>query len=488
VFKTLRGRLILSYAAIIVVCLGLAGGGALLFLRGYQRNASFSRLTDQADFAVLIANQLLQREGTQKQAVQRLGQLLNRHEGPKTHIYLLDEEGTVIAGSDDRLTGQRFRLPTSEERADDGQLGLYRGERRLGTGQRLLYVIQPIRSLLEPGQRPSGYSILLGEFYRPVLLAMGDLLPRLLWAGLIALGVSALLAAWLSHSIAQPLRRIALASENISAGNYGQNLEIAEPAEVARLAASFNQMADRVQHTLQAQQDLLANVSHELKTPLTSIQGFSQALLDGTAGEPAARQRAAAVIHEEAGRMRRLVDELLDLARLEAGEVTLSEQAIDVERLLSDCATRFAPRARELGCTITVDVAEPTGLLRGDPDRLDQVLDNLVDNALKHAAAVLQSGIVQLQGGRNERWVELSVTDNGPGISSGDLERVFERFYRVDKSRSRPSGEQGELRHTGTGLGLAISQQILRAHGGQLVAESVQGLGTRFTVRLPATE
>ena len=182
-FRTLHGRLVWSYAAIIVVCLGLAGGGAVLFLRGYQRNAVFSRLADRADFAALTANQLLQREGTPKDAIQRLGQLLNRREGPETRIYLLDEEGTVIAGSDDRLRGQRFTLPTGEG-FNDGPLGMFRGERQLGSGQRFLYVIQPVRSPLESGQRPGGYSIVLSESYRPVLLAMGDLLPRLLWAGL----------------------------------------------------------------------------------------------------------------------------------------------------------------------------------------------------------------------------------------------------------------------------------------------------------------
>jgi signal transduction histidine kinase len=133
-----------------------------------------------------------------------------------------------------------------------------------------------------------------------------------MWSGAIAFVVSLVLAALLAYSISRPLERIALAAEDVAGGNYEQRLQIATPREIAGLATSFNSMARQVQATLQSQQDLVANVSHELKTPLTSIQGYSQALLDGTASDAAAQDRAAAIIHEEAGRMRRLVDELLE--------------------------------------------------------------------------------------------------------------------------------------------------------------------------------
>jgi len=144
-------------------------------------------------------------------------------------------------------------------------------------------------------------------------LALGDLLPRLLWAGAVALFVSIILAAVMACSIARPLERVTQAAEEVAAGNYEPKLEASGPEEVARLARSFDSMARQVQATLQSQGDLVANVSHDLKTPLTSIQGFSQALLDGTAGDKEARRRAATIIHEEAGRMQRLVDQLLDL-------------------------------------------------------------------------------------------------------------------------------------------------------------------------------
>jgi signal transduction histidine kinase len=300
----------------------------------------------------------------------------------------------------------------------------------------------------------------------------------MMWAGAVALALSIVLAALMAYSIARPLERIARAAEEVSAGNYDQQLEISTPTEVARLATSFNSMALRVQASLQTQQDLVANVSHELKTPLTSIQGFSQALLDGTADDPGARKRAAAVIHEEAGRMRRLVDELLDLARLEGGQVSLACEPVDVANLMRTCADRFTPEARRLGCTLLVEVPSSLPPVLGDTERLEQVFGNLVDNALKQMCTVTDEGRVILRAEAQDQQVLCSVTDNGPGIAADDLQRVFERFYQVDKSRVR--------RGSGAGLGLAIAQEIIEAHGGRIHAESVQGLGTRLTVELPA--
>jgi len=231
----------------------------------------------------------------------------------------------------------------------------------------------------------------------------------------------------------------------------------------------------------------VANVSHELKTPLTSIQGFSQALLDGTAGDEQARGRAAAIIHEEAGRMRRLVDELLDLARLEAGQVILAREAVDVPDLLRACAARYASVADQAGIAVEVQMAESLPPVVGDPDRLGQVFGNLVDNAIKHSTGATGGGRVALNAQQQDSSVVCSVTDSGPGIPADDLPRVFERFYQVDKSRARRSGvsdSSGQAR--GAGLGLAIAKEIVQAHGGRIAVESVEGLGTRFTVYLPA--
>jgi two-component system OmpR family sensor kinase len=424
----------------------------------------------------LLTSQSLARGATPRETVDRLTSTLNRSDGLPISLYLLDARGEVLAGSNRQLEDERFERLAIQPTVPSAEA--LRGELILGNGERLIYAAHLLRtSAVEEGQDAPAV-VLLTQPRRPMRFTLSDLLRRLVWVGLVALSFSALVAALFAYSIARPLDRIAQAAEEIAAGHYDQELHISAPAEVARLATSFNTMARQVKATLQSQQDLVANVSHDLKTPLTSIQGFSQALLDGTAGDEAARERAATIIHEESGRMRRLVDELLDLARLEAGQVTLAHEAVDVGLLLRECAACFAPRSEKLDVVLDVELLEPLPQVEGDPDRLSQVFGNLLDNALKHVGGGSEQGRVVLRAEHSEGTVICSVTDNGSGIPAQDLPRVFERFYQVDKARVR--------RESGAGLGLAIAREIVHAHGGSIRVESVEGLGTRFVVDLPA--
>jgi signal transduction histidine kinase len=472
-FKSLQTRLVLSYVIIIAVCLVLVGMAALVMLRGYQRNLVYGRLGDRSIVAAAFAGQALRRGASPQETAERLAQQSNRGNAAPVSIYLVDLEGRVIASSGDPL--QPLALERLANQAAGPRGGAARGELQLDGGERLLYVAEPVRAS-EDGQPTISYVMIMAESYRPMRLALGDLLPRLLWSGAIAFAVSLGLAALLAYSFSRPLERIAQAAEDVAGGNYDRRLQISTPREVARLATSFNRMARQVEATLQSQQDLVANVSHELKTPLTSIQGYSQALLDGTARDPAAQEKAAVIIHEEAGRMRRLVDELLELARLESGQARLAREQVDMADLVRDCAARFSTVADKAGSTLEVHVP-PTLPVMGDGDRLSQVLGNLVDNALKHSRDARDGGRVLLQGECREELVLCSVTDNGPGISTEEVARIFERFYQVEKSRVRRGG--------GAGLGLAIAREIVEGHGGRILAESVEGLGTRFTVELP---
>jgi signal transduction histidine kinase len=480
-FKSLQSRLTLSYIVIILICLVLAGLAAWVLLRGYQRDLAYTRLHDRSLLAPRLTNELLRRGMTPEDAVRRLAQLMTQSGNSRVSVYLLDPAGWVVAGSNDKLKGRQFEHLALRQ-VPPPQWPL-RGEWRLETGERLVYVAQQVLRLADAETPAGGQVLVLAEPFPlvpSVRTAVGDLLPRLAWAGAVALAVSIIVAALIAFSIARPLDRIAKAAEEIAAGNYDQQLDISTPTEVSRLATSFNSMARQVKAALQSQRDLVANVSHELKTPLTSIQGFSQALLDGTAADDEARERAAGIIHEEAARMRRLVDELLDLARLEAGEVTFAREPVDVAELLHDCAARFAPRSEEAGVLREVEALSALPPVTGDADRLGQVFSNLVDNALKHARGAAGGGRVGLHAGLEEGRVAVSVTDNGPGIPAADLPRIFERFYQVDKSRAR--------RGSGVGLGLAIAREIIQAHGGRIGVESVEGLGTRFRVELPAGE
>jgi signal transduction histidine kinase len=219
--------------------------------------------------------------------------------------------------------------------------------------------------------------------------------------------------------------------------------------------------------------DFVANVSHELKTPLTSIAGYADTLTDSTI-DPDTRQRFLATIINNARRMQRLVDDLLDLSRIESGRWIPRPQRIDVSLAIHDAWAPFRDRAEGREVELAVDVSADAGRVWADPEALRQILANLVDNALRYVPA---GGKIRCSSVRSNGGVTLSVADNGSGIASNHLPRVFERFYRVDPARSRDEG--------GTGLGLAIVRHLVEAHGGSVHAESELQVGTMVRCWFP---
>ena len=311
----------------------------------------------------------------------------------------------------------------------------------------------------------------------PVLNIFRDeLLLPMLQGGLIALLLSLVLAFAISRWVADPLQQVVVAARNYPERAVGLKPVFPRgPHEVQDLARAFNSMVARVESSQRSQRDFVANVSHELKTPLTSIQGFAQAILDETADTPAARQQAAQIIYDEAGRMHRMALDLLDLARLEAGTADLKMSSVDIGLLLRNIAEKFKRQAKQAGVDLEVDVPENLPALVGDGDRLAQVFTNLVDNALKFTPP---NGNVTLQAAKAGAEMEISITDTGVGIPKEALPRLFDRFYQVDPSRA------GGERH-GAGLGLAIVQEIIQSHNGRISVRSEVGRGTTFVIHLP---
>lgn len=230
---------------------------------------------------------------------------------------------------------------------------------------------------------------------------------------------------------------------------------------------------ERVEKT---RRDFIANVSHELRTPLTSVQGYTEALLDSKAADDPSTREFLQVILKNAARMSRLTEDLLVLARVESGEERFKMRRVSASELLHEAAVIFEPETRDAGMEIVVHDA-PAEPVLVDPDAIHQVLTNLVRNALNYAK---EGGRIELGARRTDGSIEFYVRDFGPGIASEHLPRLFERFYRVDKARSRESG--------GTGLGLAIVKHIIRAHGGEVRAESQLGHGATFFFKLPVAE
>jgi len=310
--------------------------------------------------------------------------------------------------------------------------------------------------------------------------ALSDLLRTLLLVVVVLLVVGLPIAWLLARSVTGPMRRLAGAARDLpTAAGEIEPLPLEGPNEVTALTERFNAMAHELASTRHEETQLLANLRHDLRTPLTSIGGFAEAIADGTAtGDRAAA--AARTIAEEAQRLERLVGELGVVERLRDGPAALRPEALDANALLADAAARFESRAAAQG--VSVDVAgtppgEPGLIFTGDRLAAERILQNLVDNALsvlpKGGHVWLRASALTLPG--RPAGVSLSVTDDGPGFPPGTTEKVFERFFRADPSRSGG----------GSGLGLAIVRELARAHGGEAWAENVAPHGARVTVMMP---
>jgi signal transduction histidine kinase len=229
-------------------------------------------------------------------------------------------------------------------------------------------------------------------------------------------------------------------------------------------------MAREVKLSQKRLRDLVADVSHQLRTPLTSIRGFTRAIIDGTAQSKNGRIKAARIIEDESRRMMRQVDGLLELSQMQLGQAKLEREPLNIEELIGYCLETFAVRAEEKNISLESRVEAMSPVI-GDADHIEQVFNNLLENAIKNTPT---GGRVKITGRQADSgWVEVTVADNGAGIAAEQLPHVFERFYQVNGA------------DTGSGLGLAIALEIVRAHGGDIKVSSTVGKGTEFIVRLP---
>jgi two-component system OmpR family sensor kinase len=455
-FTSLRSRLWLSYALVITIALGIVLVVVFLFL---LRNPLLSRQTQErlrTVHSLITANP--QRFIDNPGAIREITQIYD------VRVLVFNAARQVVFDSSPDAPSLPFprrnvlARNVQNARDENGEIWLY-------TSRRLL----PDRILVTAAPRPRV----------PVLNILTDeLLLPILQGGLIALLLSLVLAFALSRWVGDPLQEVVLAARTYPSDEM-KPISPQGPHEVQDLTRAFNAMISRVESSQKSQRDFVANVSHELKTPLTSIQGFAQAILDNTADTPEARKQAAQIIYNEAGRMHRMALDLLDLARLEGGIADLEMSPVDIGMLLRSIVEKFTPQAQKAGIRLQTNIPENLPTLLGDGDRLAQVVTNLVDNAMKFTPV---NGQVTLSTVNTGAEMEISVTDTGPGVPQEALARIFDRFYQVDPSRA--GGETAAGRR-GAGLGLAIVQEIVQVHGGRIGVRSEVGRGTTFVIHLP---
>jgi two-component system, OmpR family, sensor kinase len=462
--RSLRSRLVGSYLLAVVLGLAAAAVALLFLLQGYRDRLVLTRL---ADVSVPVAVQVRTMAQQRDSADTMISVLREQANEVQVRILLLDRQGRVLQDTETEGSLTGFRLDVALPSPVDSRF-VTGGRLVPQNGPPMLYTLLPTAALL-PRTDVTGVAYVMVAQPETIIPTLAELAPRLLLAGLAALVAGALIGLLVTRSLYKPIKRLTDASERMSLGDYAQRVPVEGAEELAELASSFNRMASETQRSRQVLRDFVANVSHELKTPLTAIRGFVQALSDGTVSSDEDRAKALGIMDAEARRLQGLVAQLLDLSRMEAGQIAMAKEDVDLAELLRRALDIFTLRAEEKNVTLAARVTGDA-VVTGDPDRLEQLLGNLLDNAIKYAPP---GGQVVAALWRNGQSASLSVTDNGPGIPDAQLPVVFERFYTSH-------GSSG-----GTGLGLAIAREIARAHGGEITATSQPDVATTFTITLP---
>lgn len=461
-FRTLRSRLLLTYILVSGLVLLLVSAGMVLALaRGPLGGQLLNIRLYELGF-VINSESGARLEDLDPERLQPLAEALGDRHGVRVLVISGRE---VLADSYGGIAPDVV-LPAdfSSERPSEG---VFRGAQ----GGSWRFVSQPVgngRSLLLAARTP---------ILRVITFLGNEIMQPVTRIGVLALALSTLLAVVVSSSVVRPLKKMNKAMQRIAGGKYDERIPVEGTLEMQTAANAFNNMAERVEASKEMERDFVANVSHELKTPLTSIQGYAQAILDGTAADERSRAHASGVIVEEARRLHRLVLDLLDLARMDSGRLQFERSPIKPVILLQNILEKFRVQALEKGVTLESDL-EPLPVIVGDGDRLAQVFTNLVDNAIKHTP---EGRSIRVTAITDRGRIKVHVHDQGEGIPVEDLPRIFDRFYQVDKSRRRQKGK-------GSGLGLAISREIVEAHNGSISVESSPGEGSRFTVDLPVIQ
>jgi two-component system sensor histidine kinase BaeS len=492
--RSLRQRLVLSLVGLSVGSVLLAGVITVLAARPATRSAAVSDLTRG-----LTALAEADRDGElPRLPVARLENQLLANQVAVIAVLpdgTLAQAGSAVprAGAAARLL-ERFRtrvgktgggLTTLPDGVRPGALdpaGLAGGRVQSGTQGAIVWVAQPLSAT------PDGRLVVIAT-RRLGVFAVGRLGGILLIAAVVAAAAAGALSLWLVRHLTRPLEAIKRTARAIAAGDFEARVGLPDADdELAAVGTAIDTMAAELGRHRSLERAFLMSISHDLRTPLTSIRGYAEAVAEGADDdEPfmdeAARRRAALIIGAEARRLERLVADLLELARLDAREWVLHPGPVDVAEVARHAAEALEPAAREVGVRLTV--AGPGGsgaspdngtpvMAVADPERLAQVVANLIENALKYAATAVE---VATRAGPDGA-VEIGVADDGPGIDPEDLPRVFERLYT---SRRQPG------RKVGTGLGLAIVRELVAAMGGRVSVGPTADGGTRFVVTLAAS-
>ena len=439
---SLRFRLLLAFTLVILVAIGAVyffvsqtTGGEI---RRYGERSEEIRFSRVGFELYRYYRQYGDWDGIQPY-VEQWGSLYGRR------IILTDSSGMVVADSEVELLGEEYHTDTPGVRVMSPWGGGIQGT---------LYISPE----------------LLAGFPSPLTLSQA-ISRFLIWGALLAVAIALLLTFFLSRRISAPVKALTLAAGRLGQGDLSQRVQFKYKGEMGDLAQAFNSMASDLERVEQLRRNMVADAAHELRTPLSNIRGYLEAVRDGI------EEPDASIINsldEEATLLSGLVDDLQDLSLAEAGELKLVCQSEDIAVLINQTVASVQAQAATKGVSVSTDLPARLSPVNIDYNRINQVLRNLLENAIAYVA---KGGTIMVTARHEGSWIEVAVIDTGEGIPAEDLPYVFERFYRVDKSRTRATG--------GSGLGLTIAKRLVEAHGGEIEAQSEPGKGSRFTFTLP---
>ncbi len=446
-FLSLQFRLVAGFAVVLVLTLG-----AVSAYIGYSADRAVERLQLDVDQArsdriqqIMLRSYSVSGNWESAQAVaETVGRLFGRH------IVVADIRGRIVGDSQLR-SGRPWQMDRPDQRFKSvrGQVG--------DVGSFLVQDIDGFEEFPEP--RMSRF--------------VGVINRSLIYAG-IAAGLGGLLVvSILSRRTLTPVRALSTAARRLGGGDLSQRVPAPGNDEVGQLGHSFNSMAAGLEKAEQQRKNLVADVAHELRTPLSNIQGYVEAMRDGVLEHD---QATLDTVHAQTMHLGRLVEDLRLLAQTESEDFRLNLEQESLGDVLRHSVEGFRARSSSMDVGLNLDIPDELPMLLIDRTRISQVLGNLLENAVRHSSS---GGEVNVVAGVSEGRVVVTVADGGDGIAPEDIAHVFDRFYRADPSRTRATG--------GAGLGLTIAKKIVEAHGGEIRAESVKGQGSRFIFELPVT-
>ncbi|MCE5287235.1 MAG: cell wall metabolism sensor histidine kinase WalK [Pelosinus sp.] len=386
------------------------------------------------------------------------------------HIWLTDQEGNVLAGQVPDRWSRKFYAENIEQMNllfnGEPQSWIYKSRRHTDPS---VIVALPVTTV------PIPVAIFLSDPIVGINQTTDALENLLIYSLMLGFLTAAILGLITSRNLTRPIASISRAAADFAKGNFLSRTTVTANDELGQLGRTFNNMADSLAYVEQNRRDFLANVSHELKTPVASIQALAEAIQDGLATKPGQQDRYLSTIVGETHRIGRLISDLLDLAQLEAGELSIQEEKVNLKDLLMLEYDKHTALLAEKKLTINFAVPDNMPLILADTDRLTQVLDNLLTNAIRHS---LPESAIGIEVDNTMPFtVAVSISNQGAGIASEDLPYIWDRFYRADKSRTRAAG--------GAGLGLAITRKLVQAMNGDITVKSIPDKRTTFTFTLP---